>query len=131
MLSRSWRHNGFVVKPLVFIASLAPAVYVQWAAYAGQLSADPLSDYRKTKPEYGRSGNICVTLLLTPLRRVTGLNLVGVFRRMMGLFAFFYGSLHFVTYVLLDRFAGLVDYPGGYFSAATIGISRSRSPTTS
>ena len=63
---------------------------------------------------------ICVTLLLTPLRRVTGLNLVGLFRRMMGLFAFFYGTLHFVTYVVLDRYAGLVDYPGGYFSAATM-----------
>jgi sulfoxide reductase heme-binding subunit YedZ len=64
---------------------------------------------------------ICITLLLTPLRRVTGLNLVSAFRRMMGLFAFFYGTLHFVTYVVLDRYAGLVDYPGGYFSAATMG----------
>ena len=64
---------------------------------------------------------ICITLLLTPLRRVTKLNLVSAFRRMMGLFAFFYGTIHFVTYVILDRFAGLVDYPGGYFSAATMG----------
>ena len=63
---------------------------------------------------------ICITLLMTPLRRVTGLNLVSPFRRMMGLFAFFYGTLHFVTYVVLDRYAGLVDYPGGYFSAATM-----------
>jgi len=38
----------------------------------------------------------------------------------MGLYAFFYGTLHFVTYVILDRYAGLVDYPGGYFSAATM-----------
>ncbi len=52
---------------------------------------------------------------------MTKLNLVSSFRRMMGLFAFFYGSLHFVTYVVLDRYAGLVDYPGGYFSAATMG----------
>ena len=63
---------------------------------------------------------ICITLLLTPLRRVTGLNLVSSFRRMMGLYAFFYGAIHFVTYVVLDRYAGLVDYPGGYFSAATM-----------
>ncbi len=63
---------------------------------------------------------ICITLLLTPLRKVTGVNLVSAFRRMMGLFAFFYGTLHFVTYVVLDRFAGLVDYPGGYFSLATM-----------
>jgi len=64
---------------------------------------------------------ICLTLLLTPLRKVTGWNLVSPFRRMIGLYAFFYGTLHFVTYVILDRYAGLVDYPGGYFSAATMG----------
>jgi len=63
---------------------------------------------------------ICITLLLTPLRRLTKLNLVSAFRRMMGLYAFFYAMLHFVTYVVLDRYAGLVDYPGGYFSAATM-----------
>ena len=62
---------------------------------------------------------LCITLLLTPLRRVTGLNLVSPFRRMIGLFAFFYGSLHFLTYLILDRFAGLVDYPGGMISFTT------------
>jgi len=63
---------------------------------------------------------ICLTLLFTPLRRVTGLNLVGLFRRMIGLFAFFYGTLHFFTWLILDRYASLIDYPGGYFSAATM-----------
>jgi sulfoxide reductase heme-binding subunit YedZ len=62
---------------------------------------------------------LCITLLLTPFRRVTGLNLVSPFRRMMGLYAFFYGTLHFSTYVILDRFAGLVDYPGGMISFTT------------
>jgi sulfoxide reductase heme-binding subunit YedZ len=62
---------------------------------------------------------LCITLLLTPLRRVTGWNLVSPFRRMMGLFAFFYGTLHFSTYLILDRFAGLVDYPGGMISFTT------------
>ena len=101
------------------MASLAPAVYLSWAAYAGQLSANPLSDYRNETGAWALRF-ICITLLLTPLRRVTGLNFVSAFRRMMGLFAFFYGTLHFVTYVILDRYAGLVDYPGGYFSAATM-----------
>lgn len=62
---------------------------------------------------------LCITLLLTPLRRVTGWNLVSPFRRMMGLYAFFYGTLHFSTYLILDRFAGLVDYPGGMISFTT------------
>jgi sulfoxide reductase heme-binding subunit YedZ len=38
---------------------------------------------------------------------------------MVGLFAFFYGSLHFLTYLILDRFAGLVDFPGGMISFTT------------
>jgi sulfoxide reductase heme-binding subunit YedZ len=62
---------------------------------------------------------LCITLLLTPLRRVSGLNLVSPFRRMVGLYAFFYGTLHFLTYLILDRFAGLVDFPGGMISFTT------------
>lgn len=103
----------------MFLACLAPAVYLSWAAFEGQLSADPLSTYRNETGVWALRF-ICITLLLTPLRRLTKLNLVSLFRRMMGLYAFFYGSLHFVTYVVLDRYAGLVDYPGGYFSAATM-----------
>ena len=63
---------------------------------------------------------LCITLLLTPLRRVTGWNLVSPFRRMVGLFAFFYGTLHFLTYLILDRFAGLVDFPDGIVSFTTV-----------
>ena len=63
---------------------------------------------------------MCITLALTPLRRVVGWNLVSAFRRMMGLFAFFYGTLHFLTYLILDRFAGLVDFPGGMISFTTV-----------
>ena len=62
---------------------------------------------------------ICITLAITPLRRVTGWNPLVRFRRMTGLFAFFYGTLHFMTYVVLDRFAGLVDFPGGMISWTT------------
>jgi len=94
-------------------------VYLSWAAFSGRLSADPLSDYRNETGAWALRF-ICITLLLTPFRRVTGLNFVARFRRMMGLYAFFYGTLHFVTYVVLDRYAGLVDYPGGYFSVATM-----------
>ena len=94
-------------------------MYLSWAAYQGQLSADPLSTYRNETGVWALRF-ICITLLLTPLRRLTKFNLVSPFRRMMGLYAFFYGALHFVTYVVLDRYAGLIDYPGGYFSAATM-----------
>jgi sulfoxide reductase heme-binding subunit YedZ len=58
-------------------------------------------------------------LALTPLRRLTGWNAVIRFRRMTGLFAFFYGSLHFLTYVVADRFASL-DFPNGIVAWTTV-----------
>ena len=55
---------------------------------------------------------IAITLALTPLRWITGFNPLALFRRMVGLFAFFYGSLHFMTYFILDhslQFSGVWD----------------------
>jgi sulfoxide reductase heme-binding subunit YedZ len=52
---------------------------------------------------------LVLTLLVTPLRRWTGWNWLVRFRRMLGLFAFFYGSLHFLTYIWLDQFFALDD----------------------
>ena len=89
-----------------------------WAAYYGHLSANPLSDVTNETGVWALRF-ICLTLLLTPLRRVSGWNVLARFRRMMGLYAFFYGMLHFMTYVILDRFAGLVDFPDGYLSWTT------------
>jgi sulfoxide reductase heme-binding subunit YedZ len=62
---------------------------------------------------------LCITLALTPLRRMTGWNGAVRFRRMAGLFAFFYGTLHFLTYVIADRFAGL-DFPDGIVAWSTV-----------
>ena len=109
----------FVVKPLVFLAALAPAVYLTWAALTNHLSANPLSDVTNETGVWTLRF-LCITLLLTPLRKVTNLNLVSPFRRMMGLYAFFYGTLHFLTYLILDRFAGLVDFPDGIVSFTTV-----------
>jgi sulfoxide reductase heme-binding subunit YedZ len=52
---------------------------------------------------------LVVTLAVTPLRRVTGWNGVIRFRRMLGLFAFFYGTLHLFTYLWLDQFFDLAE----------------------
>ncbi|HVH25974.1 MAG TPA: protein-methionine-sulfoxide reductase heme-binding subunit MsrQ [Vicinamibacterales bacterium] len=107
------------LKPAVFAAALVPAAtisYLTWAAYNGEqsawpaltgnLSANPLSDITN------RTGLwtlrfLCLTLAVTPLRRLTGWNGAIRFRRMLGLFAFFYGTLHFLTYAILDRFMSL------------------------
>ena len=109
----------FVIKPLVFLATLGPAVYLTWAALTNHLSANPLSDVTNETGVWTLRF-VCITLLLTPFRRLVGVNLVSPFRRMMGLYAFFYGTLHFLTYLILDRFAGLVDFPDGIVSFTTV-----------
>src|SRR5262245_26056969 len=108
-----------VAKPMFFLAALGPAVYLTWAALTNHLSANPLSDVTNETGVWTLRF-ICITLLVTPLRNVTGWNALVRFRRMAGLYAFFYGTLHFLTYVILDRFAGLVDFPDGIVSFTTV-----------
>ena len=109
----------FVLKPLAFLAALGPAVYLTWAALTNHLSANPLSDVTNETGVWTLRF-VCITLLVTPLRYVTGWNVLVRFRRMAGLFAFFYGTLHFLTYLILDRLAGLVDFPDGIVSWTTV-----------
>jgi sulfoxide reductase heme-binding subunit YedZ len=106
------------LKPLVFLAALGPAAWLVWAAFTGNLSANPLSDITNETGVWTLRF-VCVTLAITPLRRLTGWNALIRFRRMTGLFAFFYGTLHFLTYVIVDRYAGL-DLTAGYFTRSTL-----------
>jgi sulfoxide reductase heme-binding subunit YedZ len=98
---------------------LKPVVYLTWAALTNHLSANPLSDVTNETGVWTLRF-VCITLLITPLRNVSGWNALVRFRRMAGLYAFFYGTLHFLTYLILDRFAGLVDYPDGMVSLTTV-----------
>ena len=98
-----------VLKPLVFTAALLPICFLAWAAFTANLSANPLSDITNVTGDWALRF-LCITLGITPLRRVSGWNGAIKFRRMLGLFAFFYGVLHFLTYIILDRLAGL-DVP--------------------
>ncbi|MGE0448722.1 MAG: sulfite oxidase heme-binding subunit YedZ [Vicinamibacterales bacterium] len=107
----------FVLKPAAFAAALLPAGWLTWAALTGNLSANPLSDLTNETGLWALRF-LCITLAITPLRRVTGWNAVIRFRRMAGLFAFFYGALHFLVYVIADRFAGL-DFPDGILAWST------------
>lgn len=92
-----------VVKPLVFLASLGPVSYLVWGAVAGTLGANPI-DFITDETGTWTLRFLVLTLLVTPVRRLTGWNPVVRFRRMLGLFAFFYGSLHFLTWFVLDQF---------------------------
>lgn len=94
-----------LTKPLLFLACLLPLAYLAAAAFgvAGSgLGANPVE---KLLHELGRWGLkfLLITLSVTPLRRWTGWNWLIGYRRMLGLFAFFYVVLHFLVYAVLDQ----------------------------
>ena len=94
----------FVGKPLVFLLALLPALLVITDALeiTGRLSANPVEDILDRFGNWGLRF-IMITLAVTPLRRVTGWNWLTRFRRMLGLFTFFYILMHFLTWFVLDQ----------------------------
>jgi sulfoxide reductase heme-binding subunit YedZ len=90
-------------KAALWAACLAPAVLLvlQGFGYAGGLGANPVEQILNVCGKTGLN-LLLVTLCVTPIRRATGVNRLVLFRRPLGLFAFFYLSAHFLTYALLD-----------------------------
>jgi len=87
----------------VFIAALGPLVYLVFGVFADALGANPI-DAITDETGTWTLRFLALTLLVTPLRKWTGWNALIRFRRMVGLFAFFYGTLHLLTYLVLDQF---------------------------
>jgi sulfoxide reductase heme-binding subunit YedZ len=96
----------WILKPAVFLSSLGPAAWLVRNIVTGNLSANPLEDITHATGLWALRF-LCITLTVTPVRRITGWNSLVRFRRMLGLFAFFYGTTHLVIYVVLDRLASL------------------------
>ena len=99
--SRLFRDRIAAVKPFVFAACLAPLAWLAWDTMQGTLGPDPVAALEH------RSGLwalrlLLLTLAVTPLRRFTGWHKAVRFRRMLGLFAFFYASVHLTIYVVVD-----------------------------
>jgi sulfoxide reductase heme-binding subunit YedZ len=107
-----------ILKPALFLAALGPCAWLFWAAITGNLSANPLGDVTNETGVWTLRF-LGITLGVTPLRRFTGWNGVIRVRRMVGLFAFFYGTLHLLTYVVADRFAGL-EFPDDILAWQTV-----------
>ncbi len=95
------------IKPALFLACLIPFAQLALNAYFGDLGANPIETITRFTGSWALI-MLLITLAVTPLRRITGWNGLIRFRRMLGLFAFFYASLHFTTYVVLDLF---FDFP--------------------
>jgi len=95
--------NQALWKSLLFVTCLGPAIYLTYGVLADTLGANPIDTVTEETGTWTLRF-LVLTLLITPLRRVTGWNALIKYRRMLGLFAFFYGSLHFLTYIWLDQF---------------------------
>ena len=92
-----------LTKTAIFLAALIPLERLAWKALHHGLGANPIEFITHSTGDWTLI-LILITLSITPLRRITRQYwLIGV-RRMIGLFAFFYGCLHFTTYIWLDKF---------------------------
>jgi methionine sulfoxide reductase heme-binding subunit len=100
-----------LAKPLLFLLCLLPFAWLFYGAYANTLGANPAEALIRSSGDWTLRF-LCLTLCVTPLRQLTGRTLLARFRRMLGLFTFFYGVLHFLSYAWLDMgfdLAAIVD----------------------
>jgi sulfoxide reductase heme-binding subunit YedZ len=92
-----------LLKLAVFFAALLPLVHLAWKGYRQMLGANPIEVITHSTGDWILIF-LMLTLSITPLRKLTGQRWLIRFRRMLGLFAFFYACLHFTTYIWLDKF---------------------------
>jgi sulfoxide reductase heme-binding subunit YedZ len=95
-------------KVAVFLLCLVPMAWLVFSALTDQLSANPIKDITEETGTWALRF-LLLTLCVTPLRKLTGWTEVIRYRRMLGLYAFFYGLLHFLTYAWLDQFFSISD----------------------
>ena len=89
-------------KPIVWMACLAPLVFLIYDGFTDNLTANPIEKITNTTGIWTLR-LIVVSLMVTPLRWATGINQLINYRRLLGLFAFFYASLHFMIFFYLDH----------------------------
>ncbi|MDN4039807.1 sulfite oxidase heme-binding subunit YedZ [Massilia sp. YIM B02443] len=90
------------VKAAIFVLGLLPFARLVWGTASGSFT-DPLAAITQGSGEWALYF-LCITLAVTPLRRLTGWNWVVRLRRMLGLFTFFYALVHFIAFLWFDHF---------------------------
>src|SRR5437870_5697340 len=95
--------NSRRMKIPVLIVCLVPILLLGWQGLHGGLGANPIEYITHATGDWTLRF-LAITLCITPLRKALQWPELVRFRRMLGLFAFFYGSLHLLTYVWLDKF---------------------------
>lgn len=91
------------IRILTFAAALLPAAALVYGFYTNDLTANP-GDYITDQTGTWTIAFLTISLAVTPLRRMTGWNEVVKLRRMLGLFAFFYATLHLLTWIVFIHF---------------------------
>src|SRR5579859_5051251 len=91
------------LKPAIFLACLVPLGRLVWRGFHAGLGANPIEAITHGTGDWTLTF-LLLTLAVTPLRKITRQYWLIGLRRMLGLFAFFYGTLHLMTYVWLDKF---------------------------
>ncbi len=92
-----------VAKPVLFVLCSVPLAWLVWDGVTNNLGANPVETVRRYTGDWTLRF-LLIALTVTPLRRLSGWHVVIRLRRMLGLFAFFYACLHFVSYIWLDQF---------------------------
>jgi methionine sulfoxide reductase heme-binding subunit len=91
------------LNPVLFLACLVPLALLVWRGFHAGLGANPIEAITHSTGDWTLIF-LLVTLSITPLRKITRQYWLISWRRMLGLYAFFYGTLHLMTYVWLDKF---------------------------
>ena len=99
-MPRRWT---ILFKVVVWILCVSPVTLLAWKGTHDQLGANPLSEITLSTGHWTLY-LLLITLAISPLRKITGLNWIIRYRRLVGLFAFFYGCLHLMTYLWFDKF---------------------------
>ena len=109
-----------IYKPSLFFLSLIPLIVIVYKTFTNDLGPEPIKEITHHTGEWALLF-IVFTLAMSPLKKITNLNILISFRGMFGLFAFFYASLHLMTYVMiiwcvrlhpLSRYVRLYIYRG-------------------
>ena len=88
-------------KPLLFLLALGPLAWLVFGAVANTLGPNPAEALIRSSGDWTLRF-LCLTLAVTPLRQITGWHALARLRRMIGLFTFFYGTVHFLCFAWLD-----------------------------
>jgi sulfoxide reductase heme-binding subunit YedZ len=92
----------WIGKPALFVIALLPFAWIAWRAINNDLGTNPIETLNRSTGDWVLRF-LLITLAVTPLRKLTGWNALLRFRRMLGLFAFFYACVHFLTWSWIDQ----------------------------